>query len=434
MWTRRSWPGRLSPGTAEVGKSSGRASRQQREKRSKASIRIEPSGGLKIVIATGPQHGPAGLTVAEDVRLVRSALLYADQVELISPGALVIAALAAGAAQGPDFMFELMGTLDETTLRHLGFDGDVAQMRSALLTIKQLNDLSRTQRRKLIGADSSRQIRGMVAEMVGQFLHGEQGFEAVANSLWEQAGAPDLAVAADAGLLTLSTDAFDIGAQTGLQMEQYAETLRRLLADPHSHLMFDEQMTSLVAAMLREQQAEMHPLTAAHSLRAATGAGLVEHLPAFPEASMDTILDTRSELAEPLIRYRKGVIDLSAKLLSGPLEPALRAEVSDLWRDDVQPTLVSLRNDLSMTRLAKDTAFNLATDAKALVAGFTGVSVFFGVGQVDDLAQWSTTAAATAGGFVTHSAMQSVRDAAAGREAARTHDLYYLLAANDRLR
>jgi hypothetical protein len=82
----------------------------------------------------------------------------------------------------------------------------------------------------------------MVAEMVGKFLHGEQGFEAVTSNLWEQAGAPDLAVAADAGLLTLSTDAFDFGAQTGLQMEQYVETLKRLLADPHSHLMFDEQI------------------------------------------------------------------------------------------------------------------------------------------------------------------------------------------------
>jgi hypothetical protein len=417
-----------------VGKASGRASRRQPDKRSKAAVRIEPSGGLKIVIATGPQQGPAGFSVEEDVRLVRSALLYADQVELISPGALMIASLAAGAAQGPDFVFELMGTLDESTLRHLGFDGDIAQMRSTFATIKQLNDLPRAQRRKFLGADGSRRVRGMVAEMVGKFLHGEQGFEAVTSILWEQAGAPDLAVAADAGLLTLSTDAFDFGAQTGLQMEQYVETLKRLLADPHSHLMFDEQIAGIVTAMLREEQAELHPLTAEHALRAATGTGLVERLPAFPEAPMDAILEARSELAEPLVRYRKGVIDLSVKLMSGPLEPALKAEVNDLWRDEVQPTLVSLRRDLSVTRLAKDAAFNLATDAKALVSGAAGVGVFFGVGSVADLAKWSTAAAATAGGFVIQSATQSVRAAAASREAARTHDLYYLLAANDHLR
>jgi hypothetical protein len=346
----------------------------------------------------------------------------------------MIASLAAGAAQGPDFVFELMRTLDENTLRHLGFDGDIAQMRRTLATIKQLNDLPRAQRRKFLGADGSRRVRGIVAEMVGKFLHGEEGFEAVASNLWEQAGAPDLAVAADAGLLTLSTDAFDFGAQTGLQMEQYVETLKRLLVDPHSHPMFDVQIASIVTAMLREKQAGLHPLTATHALRAATGTGLVERLPAFPEAPMDAILETRSELAEPLVRYRKGVIDLSAKLLSGPLEPALKAEVNDLWRDDVQPTLVSLRRDLSVTRLVKDAAFNLATDAKALVSGAAGVGVFFGVGSVADLAKWATTAAATASGFVIQSATQSVRAAAARREAASTHNLYYLLAADDHLR
>jgi hypothetical protein len=397
-------------------------------------VRIEPSGGLTIVIATGPQQGSAGLSVEEDVRLVRSALLYADKVELISPGALMIASLAAGASQGPDFVFELMGTVDENNLRRLGLEGDIAELRTALAMIKQLNDLSRAERRKRLGAEGSRQIRGMVAEMVGQFLHGEHGFEAVANNLWEQAGAPDLAVAAEAGLLTLSTDAFDFAAAAGPQMEQYVETLKRLLADPKSHLMFDEQIAGIVTAMLREEQAELHPLTAEHALRAATGTGLVERLPAFPEAPMDAILETRAELAGSLIRYRKGVRNLSAKLLSGPLESALKAEVDDLWRDEVQPTLVSLREDLSLTRLAKDAALNLSTDAKALVSGAAGVGVFFGVGAVDDLARWSTAAAATAGSFTIQSATQSIRAAAQSRKAARNHDLYYLLAANDRLR
>ncbi len=375
------------------------------------------------------------MSVEEDVRLVRSALLYADRVELISPGALMIASLAAAAAQGPDFVFGLMGTMDESVLRPLGFEGDIDGLRSQLAMIKQFNDLPRAQRRKLLGAERSRQIREIVADMVGRFLHGEHGLEGVANRLWERAGAPDLAVAAEAGLLTLSTDAFDFTAKTDLQMEQYVQTLRHLLADPTSHLMFDEQIAGIVTAMLGEDQAELHPLTAEHALRAATGTGLVERLPAFPEAPIDAILQTRSELAEPLVRYRKGIISLSAKLISGPLESALKAEVDDLWRDEVQPTLVSLRRDLSLTRLAKDAAFTLTTDAKAVMAGTAGAGVFLGVGPVDDLAQWSTAAvAATAGGFVIQSAIESVRAAAGSRKAARTHDLYYLLAANDRLR
>lgn len=100
----------------------------------------------------------------------------------------------------------------------------------------------------------------------------------------------------------------------------------------------------------------------------------------------------------------------------------------------VQPVLVSLRSDLSSTQLAKDAATRLAPDIKVLVHGAAGVGVFFGVGSFADLAQWSTAAATTAGGFAIQSAAESARAAAGSRKAAKTHDLYCLLAANDHLR
>lgn len=197
---------------------------------------------------------------------------------------------------------------------------EVARPRTVLTTWRSGADMgkssARAQRRALLGAEEERRLRAVVDDMVNKVLHGGQGFEAVATTLWEQAGAPDLAIAADAGLLTLSTDAFDIGAETAVQMDQYAVTLRRLLEDPSSHLMFDEQIAGLVAAMIREQQAEMHPMTAAHALRAATGTGLIDQLPAFPDSPMETILATRAELSGPLIRHRKVVKNLAAQLTS----------------------------------------------------------------------------------------------------------------------
>ncbi|MDQ0260486.1 hypothetical protein J2W20_002390 [Sinomonas atrocyanea] len=346
----------------------------------------------------------------------------------------MIASFAAGAAQGPDFVFEMMGALDEATLRHFGFTGDIADLRATLNALRQLNNLNREARRRLLGAERSRQIRETVNGFVSSFLGGDHGFNAVVGKMWEQAGAPDLAIAAEAGLLTLSADAFEISADLGLTVDQYAETLKRLLGDPRSHLMFDDQIAGIVNAMLREEQAQLHPLTEKHAVRAATGIGLVERLPAFPEAPIEAILETRSELAVPLISYRKGIADLSAKLVSGPLDPALRAEVDDLWRDEVQPTLESLRRDLSATRIAKDAALSIVTDVKAITTGAAGAALVFGIGSIAELSALSGSAIAAAGGSVVHSAAKAVRDAAEGRRTARTHDLYYLLAANDRLR
>lgn len=397
-------------------------------------MRITPAGGLKILVATGPEQNADGITVQADVRLVRAALLYADEVELISPSALMIASVAAASAQGPDFLFELMETLDDDTLRYLGYDGDLDEMRVAMASIRVLNALPRPQRRNLLGAEKSREIRAMVQGLADQFLHGEEGFEAVANRLWEQAGAPDLGIAAEAGVLTLATDAFDLAAETSVQVQQYSDTIRRLLGDPTAHLMFDERVASLADALVREEQAELHPLTATHALRAATGTGLVERLPAFPDSPIETILEARTELTEPLVRYRAGVRDLTTKLLSGPLDPALKAEVTDLWRDEVQPSLVSLRADLSTTRLVRDVAYNLVTEPKAVIGGFPGAGLLFGVGSVSEVAQLATAGAVAASGLVINAGAQAVREAHARREAAATHDLYYLLALNDQLR
>jgi hypothetical protein len=41
--------------------------------------------GLRLVVATSPADFEDGEFLAHDLRLVRSALLYADSVELLSP-------------------------------------------------------------------------------------------------------------------------------------------------------------------------------------------------------------------------------------------------------------------------------------------------------------------------------------------------------------
>lgn len=416
-----------------MGKQPKRASRRERV-RAERTTKARPADGLKIVIATSPQRTSAGPSVAGDVRLVRSALMYADHVELISPGALMIAALASMATQPTEAAFGILATTDEGVLRHLGFEGDIAEMRAVLSQVKAFHDLPRAQRRAALGAERSRQLREMVEEMVSKFRDGETGIEAVAADLWERAGAPDLAVAADAGLLSIATDAFSLESPIDQQVAQYSDTLRRLFADPSSHLMFDEQIAQLAGAMVREGRATLHPLAADHSLRAATGAGLVARLPAFPDAPIESILETRSELSEPLARYRVGVRSISDRLASDPLEPALMIELDDLWRDEVQPTLGALRRDLSLTRLVRDAALNLATDPKTVALGAAGLTVVFGLGPASDLTDWATGHVGAGGALVAGALGAAAREAANRHSKAKTHDLYYLLAAADQLR
>lgn len=392
------------------------------------------SDGLKIMILTSPKTDADGITVAEDIRLVRSALLYADTVELISPGAQIVGLMVAAAAQGEDFLFDLMVSFDDEALRFLGYDRDPEELRNVMTALKASNQLSRTQRRKAFGVEGSRQLRGLVQEFADRGLHGGEGIEAVAAKQWEKAGAPDLAVAAESGLLTLNTEIFDWVGDADRQIDQYVKAIGSLLADPAAHLMFDEAMGVLARHLVEETDAEMHPVAARHTKQAMTGTGLIAHLPAFPDSDMEQIIATRKDLSDPLSRYRRGMAGLSAKLTSGPLDAALRVEVDDMWRDEIQPTVADLRRQLSTTRVLADSVMNV-TNFKSMAAGLSsGAIITFGVDSLADLSNVASagfTAVASAAGVAGATAIRGHYEA---RQRIQTHDLYYLLEVDRRLR
>ena len=400
-----------------------------RSRRVKARAFVMSAGDLKITIATSPTVSGSRVSVENDVRLVRSALLYADSVELISPSALMIASLAVAASQGTQFLFDLIDNMDDETLASLGWD-DVATQRKMMTAALAMYRMPRADRRKAFGPGKDKEFRAEMQTLLEVFTHGAQSFSKIAEGMWQRAGAPDLSVAMERGVLTLSTDAFDPAADQ--MMEQYADTLKRLVEDPSNHLMFDESVGNLVRAMVREGKARLDPIAGQHTSRAITGTGLIEHLPAFSESGIESIIDTREELAEPLVRYRKSIVGFSEKLHSGPLDAALRAEVEDLWRDNVQPTLAELRHDLSSTKLVKDVSLSLLADAKAVVSGAVGLGVYFGVGAMADLPQLGALGSLAALP-VAQSAAQAARQPLRDRADARRHGLYYLLAANKQL-
>lgn len=414
-----------------MGKVSRREGRRLRPRRTRA-VSFAGADSLKITIVTAPVPGPEGPLLADDARLVRAAALYADEIELVSFGTLLLGGVAALAAKGLGAAFDMVGAISDETWSALQPGTNVKEAREALKTLEAMKRMSRGERRALLGPDGNRDISELIDQFTAVTTQGDNSLTAVAERMWAQPGGNDLLAAMDAGVLKLSA-ALDLGAETDVQTQQYVDALRSLLADPSTHLLLDAGTSSLASAMLTEDEAEIHPLVREHSRRATTGTSLLERLPAFPDAPIQTILQTKVELIEPLSRYRRGVADLTRKLASGPLDPALRVEVDDLWRDDIVPTLNDLRRDLSKTGLVRRTATRLATDAKAVAAGVTGVGLAFGVESVNELAHIAAAGVPAAGAVMIHAAANATCEALSERQSATRHSLYYLVAANDRL-
>jgi hypothetical protein len=351
-------------------------------------------------------------------------LLYADTVELFSPAAVLISNVAALEQSDGDTWLALFEQLDDGTLSHLGMD---VEARQALAAFRALNRLPQEQQRRVLGP-SYHEMRRLSADFEST-LNASGGPRDLVADLLERAHAPELNDALAAGVLTLSTDFFTANAHTSIQVAEYTEQLKALLARPGAHLLLDEMMSGLAESLIGEGQVVPSGVTLGRVVRAQVGTGLVSRLPAFPNASVTTILEARAELAEPLLVYRRGVQRLSQSVRSEPFGVELPHEIDDMWRDEVVPAVESLRQDLSRTRLVHDAAVAVGRDVKAAMAG---AALFFGIDNFTEI--HSVTAGLAAGVPV---AAKVATDAYSGgaerRRAAKGHDLFYLLELEGRL-
>jgi len=98
--------------------------KKQRKQPNRAHVRTKPTVGeavrpLRVSIITSPKSHPNGPVLHRDVELVKAALLYADEVELVSPGAAMLGLVAGLAEGGIPALIELFGSFDDETLGDL---------------------------------------------------------------------------------------------------------------------------------------------------------------------------------------------------------------------------------------------------------------------------------------------------------------------------
>jgi hypothetical protein len=202
-----------------------------------------------VVIATTPHSGATGVSLERDITLVKAALLYADVVELVSPGAAMLGSVASIADRGEVGLIQLLRSLDPATLHALG-GPTPDQMRTVLPLLGLLRDVDPAQLRAIPGAEEFAEQLAIFNEGMTQSA---QQFSDVTEELLLSAGAEELTPAIDAGVLTLSTAALaEDTTGTGDMLVNFLGIVKAHLANPRSRLMFDDDLAGLIRAMIRE--------------------------------------------------------------------------------------------------------------------------------------------------------------------------------------
>lgn len=410
---------------------------RRERKRTKETLNESP---IKVAIATTPQSSRDGRRpLDQDTELTKAALLYADEVELVSLGVSMFGELSQVIDAGELGGYGLLASLDDDTVNYLaGRTGsestlppDWRETLGAALTISP----EALEAMGIEGVDELRELRATAAE------HGRRMQQGLANLLDEQ-GATELVTAIKSGAIkvaelgvsptsTLRPTDLDPTDSTDVQIWNWVDALVARITDKKTRLLFDRQAGSLVQSMLEEGMIPSNPQGLRLAAQAALGAGFAERLPAFPSAKMDELLDMRKELAVPLARYR-GAVSRFSKEVPQVVGENLAFEVEQLWIERVKPVLLGLEDELAHHGLVREIARSLDVQNIRDFGGWTA-GTYLAVANSTALDALATGFIASAAGGAATVALEAVRARREGQAGPKASEFYYLYEANRRL-
>lgn len=406
--------------------SRGRDQRRRQTKRSggAAGMSTTIEGHLKVTIATMPGGNAFDMT-GRDLQLSRAALLYADTIDIVSPGAQMLdSALAAG--RGREGMREFM-----------------LEAGPGMLEGASEEQLRETQR--VIAGVASQAFREAAAQLAPHSQEAAEVrlLEAQLDQMLDQASAMMeenlagprqerslLQPAIDQGIVSIHRSGYlGLTGPDGV-MERFVEHLDALLGDTSTQLLLDDDL----AALVRARGTESSSFVERNAQEAFVGSGLISRLPTLQTLPVDELLDLRTGLDQQRRKYLRAVSALSQKMTTTAFAPERSDELEHLWRTDVSPALDDLRDQLADHSLVREMARRAGTDARTFAAasgagGFGWLSL--GVLQNADLLT-ALVAAAPAAGVAATSLAYALPHRHAGRREVTTRDLYYLVALDER--
>lgn len=396
-----------------------------------------PSSGkaapFLMLIAANPG---SSVTAPPELNLLKAALLYGDKVTLLSPVMTMFLRLEGLQKFSPREQIELMRRLAPILMPA----EDVPAFQDG---IAEVDDFLRSTAR---GGSAGKQL--LRAGLLQKFAPVQRTLAEAVQEITDDAGIAQLARARAKGLVQIESadpgDSMDLlvscilsaklaqsdeqneDSHTDRIVETFVDMLSKHLSSGRQYLIFDEPIANLTEAAIREGLFTPAKGPAGRCAQAMTASGLMGRMPTFPTATVDEVIDIRSELAPSLTQFRSAMVTISKSFSSAPWETDFEDEVHDAWVERVLPAVESI--DASV----KDNSslLSLATGITgAANSAYPGLAIV-GAGLVGHLGAVSAVGGAFAG---VAPILQAVRDRKMAESEIRMQPFYFIHAADEAL-
>lgn len=336
---------------------------------------------MHITIGTSPART---LSLAQDLRLLKAALLYGDRVELYSLTASMIA-----------MAMKLTDVPVSTQIRLLEL---VAPFIKTPAEARQLTEGLETYRRALAVRPRSRDLLLLQRQFETMLAREWVGMRKVTEDLAVAAGFPSIAQAVDAGILELHSFASSRSREQALdfmvdcvalaskspliaqrrpQMEirddliltEFVAGISSAVVDGDTFPLFDEQTSSLVDAAVQAGVIRPSPSAVTRAGQPALAAHLLGILPQFENASIEETLAVRKELAPWLARFQGALVGFADTIKVASWDRDFPTDADAVFRRDVAPAIADIEDAISSNNLIVSILRNLVEKPLVLPAG-----------------------------------------------------------------
>lgn len=261
----------------------------------------------------------SGLNVANDLRLLKAALLYSDKVKFYSYG---VSALL-NQMNLPKKMRE-----NEKLDWILEFYQDLGHSPHIEQVTKFVDDYRESLRNKK---------RNFQAYLLNKRAL-DKSFRDM-KKLANEAGIKGLNDALASGLID-----FCPFSKKEHSVEQYVDAVSNALISKETYPLLDDATGELIELLIKEEKIAVLGTSEKRAKHVGLSSKLIEKLPLFDFASVDEILDIRKDLEIPLVRFRAAVIGYANMIENLPWKGDFSLEVEEIYLQHVEPAILDLEN------------------------------------------------------------------------------------------
>jgi hypothetical protein len=310
-------------------------------------------GKLHITIGSTPQTQQEGeitkIVFENDLRMVKAALLYADQATLCSVASSTLLELVALRDLPPE---QRVGFF-RTVLNWMPNDKNVQMINSMISLVEQFNDAGFNK----ILADSLADSWKLVKDYVNTFVN--------------DAGGDGILRAIESGLLQVHP--FDAALRRALQESEHRKFILEYISvvgvsvsNAQTYPLFDEDTSEVIRAGIQAGIFSVSTAAVARGKETGLAADLLARLPVFPLATVKEVLDIRRELEPHLKRFRSAMIKFSEGIKNAAWDESFPFDAEQVFRRDIEPAVETIEAEVKANRFIVDLTRRFAD--KSLIA------------------------------------------------------------------